>query len=124
MFLRLLASRDGLLEGGRGHVHRCHRHLVGHRPDRVAGPADEDPRQQAHHHGRAALRDAPAHVVRVRIPDLDDVGRRNLGVHLEVSCHLQWARKMSALIEWLSIKCGTGIKKRNEGSLKKRESPN
>ena len=88
MFLRLLASRDGLLEGGRGHVHRCHRHLVGHRPDRVAGPADEDPRQQAHHHGRAALRDAPAHVVRVRIPDLDDVGRRNLGVHLEVSCRL------------------------------------
>ena len=81
MLFRLLAFGHELLEGGRGHVHRCRRHLVRHCSDRNVGPPHEDVGQQAHHHGRPSLRDASADVVRVRIPDLDDVGCRNFSLN-------------------------------------------
>ena len=85
MLLRLPSPGDGLLEGGGGNVHRCHWNLVSHRSDRNVGTSDEDPRKQAHHHGRAPLRDAPADVVRIWIADVDDVGGWNFGLHFKVS---------------------------------------
>jgi len=75
LLLCLLAPGHELLQGGRGHVHCGHRDLVSHRSDRFSDLVDEDARQQAHHHGWAAFRDAAADVVRVRLADLDDVGR-------------------------------------------------
>ena len=53
--------------------------------DRPAHSSHEDDRGEAHNHGGAPVRDAAADVVRIRLPVLDDVGRRRPRCHRQVS---------------------------------------
>ena len=61
-----------------------------HIPDWPAHAADEVDRGEAHDHDRAAVRDAAADVVRIRVAVLDDVGRRRACCCREVSLQFQF----------------------------------